>query len=252
MKEVTNQPGTAEQRHDDHVVRPRWVWAGVAAALAGTALAGFGVASWSLTPVVVGVVVSATGAVVALRGGILYDTHGVRPVRAELTELRRGAVHPGTAPGDMVTEPQVRRGAIASSMTAARAVAASEAATRPGLLRAGGMLLLAGAGLVLGAQGLYAHTHVGQHHATRDLGLAVLAAFSGLRFLVGVRPGRAWSLLAAGSGAALVAGAVLGRHDSSAGTLVEATAGACVLLAALLSLDRKRQSAHTHSTGRHL
>jgi len=170
----------------DGTVRPRWVWTGLTASLAGAGLVGLGVTIWEVGPLAAGIVLFAAGVGAAVRGGVLYDTHGARPLRAELTEVRRSEVHEGTAPGDMVADPQVRRDAHETSRTVARIAAARTTAPRPGLVRACAVLLLLAAEFVLAAQGLYAHTLLGQDHATRDLGIVILIALAGLRLLGGI------------------------------------------------------------------
>lgn len=237
--------------HTDRTVRPRWVWAGMIAALVGAAALGLGITRWSLAPVVVGAVLLAAGAAAAIRGGILYDTHSGRPLRAELSDVGHDQGHQGTSPGDMVDDSRARQDARATtSQTDARLAGAGEAPSRASMLRPGAGLLLVGAVFVLCAQGLYAHTPLGQENAVRDLGLAVVAGLAGLRLLVGNRPGRGWSLVAGCCGLALLALAVLTPHDARSGVLVEAVGGAWVVVAAGLSLDRRTRGSVV-APGRH-
>ena len=236
--------------HDDRTVRPRRIWAGLAGALLGAALVGAGITYDTIATALVGIVVLAAGSGVAVAAGIRYDTHGSRPARAELLEVREGEVHQGTAPGDMVTDPRARGHALMTSRTTEHVVAARAAAPRPGLLRAAALLLLVGGAGILGAQGLYPHTQLGQDNAVRDLGLAILICLSGLRLLVGYRPSHAPSLVAGGAGLALVLCSALTAHDAAVGSGVEAVAGAWVLGAAGLSWDRRRSRSSLSSPTR--
>ena len=227
--------------HHDPIVRPRRVWAGVTAALVGAAVLGLGITDWMIVPTVTGSAILAAGMVTAVAGGVLYDTHGARPVRAELDEVRRGDVHDGTVPGEMLGDVPQRAEARAASRTTSRVLADRATSARPAYTRAAAALLLAAAVFVLCSQGLYAHTPLGQDNAVRDLGLAIVTALAGLRLLVGNHPGRQWSALAALCGLALLGMAILSPHDRTAATIVEAVAATGVVFAAALSLDRREE-----------
>jgi hypothetical protein len=224
----------------DHRVRPRWVWSGLLLALLGTCLLALWIATWRAGAGIGGAILLVLGGAAAMRGGILYDTHGARPVAGEIDEVRDADVHRGTAPGDMITDPHLRAEARETSrMTDQLLRAAQDAPWRP-LDRLGGILLTTGAAFLVVIQGFYPHTHTGQDNATRSLLLAVVVALAALRILLGQRPGRAVSGLAGLVGVALVLLAVLTDHDRSATVVLEIVTGAWIVLASVLSLDHPR------------
>lgn len=221
----------------DHLVRPRWVWSGLILAILGACMLAFWFATWQPSTCVAGAVLLLLGSGVAVRGGILYDTHGARPVTGEVDEVRHADVHRGTAPGDMVTDARLQAEARAWSRQTDELLRASREAQRPAWDRLGAILLLSGAGFLLAAQGLYPHTQTGQNNATRSLLLGVVIALTGLRVLLASRPGRAAPGVAALAGLGLILGAVLADHDRPATVAVEIIVGAVVLVGATLSLD---------------
>jgi len=234
----------------DHVVRPRWIWSGVVLVLLGGCGLAVWVATWRPAAGVAGAVLLLLGGAAVLRGGILYDTHGLGPVTVEIDDARGGHPRPGTAPGDMVSEDRLRDEARDSTRMTDRLLHAAEASPRPPLDRVAGGLLLVAAVFLLVIQGLYPHTHAGQDNATRSLLLAVVTAFAALRILLGQRPGPAASALAGLVGIALILCALLTDHDRSATVVLEVVTGAWIVVAAVLSLDHLRDRPGDQPRGR--
>ena len=116
----------------DHRVRPRWVWSGLLLALLGTCLLALWIATWRAGAGIGGAILLVLGGAAAMRGGILYDTHGARPVAGDIDEVRDADVHRGTAPGDVITDPHLRAEARETSrMTDQLLRAAQDAPWRP-------------------------------------------------------------------------------------------------------------------------
>ncbi len=62
-----------------HLVRPRWVWSGLALLLGGSALVALGMVLTSLSVILVGLAGLVVGGIVAVYGGIIHDSRSVRP-----------------------------------------------------------------------------------------------------------------------------------------------------------------------------
>ncbi len=240
MPERSPAPGQSTDPEPAHLVHPRRVWAGLALALVGAAALGLGIAASDVVVGAVGCVLLAVGAAVGIWGGILYDTHGARPVTAELGELRRGEVHPGTAPGDMADSPEARRDSAATEGTRRAVIPAAGRPGRRSYAKAGGFGLLIAAALILCAQGFFAHTATGQQNAVRDLGIAIVCGAVALRVLTSAGRHRVASILGVLCGVALVVLAFVSDHDGPAVPALEAITGAWVVVSALATLDVHR------------
>ena len=226
----------------DHLVRPRRMWSGVGIALVGAALLAVFTATWQPIVGIVGAVLLVAGGLTAVLGGALFDTHdGSRPLSAEVDDLRAANSHSGTRAGDMITDPRIRAHAALASRRSSAVRRTSQRRARPALQPLGAWLLLGGALALILAQGSYAHTQVGQHDATRSLLLAVIVGLAGLRIMLARRPGRFPSGVALVAGLLLIAFAVFTDHDRQALVDLELVVGSCIVLAALLSLDRPRE-----------
>ena len=90
-----------------HLVRPRWVWGGLAVAIIGMCVVAVGVIVLSLVWSLVGCVVGVAGGLTMLRGGVMNDVGGVS--RSELDDVIHGGTHQGQAPGDMISDPRTER-----------------------------------------------------------------------------------------------------------------------------------------------
>ncbi|MGZ4298827.1 MAG: hypothetical protein ACXVVK_17455, partial [Solirubrobacteraceae bacterium] len=153
-------------------VRPRRMWSGVIVALCGSGLLALWTTTWHAAAGIAGSVLLVTGGLIALWGGILYDTHGGRPLRAEFEDLREARSHEGTAAGDMIADPRLRAHAAFTSRRSKGVRRAAQRTGRPSLQPLGSWLLLIGATSLILAQSWYPHTHTGQVNVIRALLIA--------------------------------------------------------------------------------
>lgn len=223
-------------RHRQHLVRPRWVWAGLVLALIGASVLGLGVASLSWTLSVLGAVLLLVGASGSLRGGVLYDAVPSFVLGKELHQVREGHIHEGVAPGDTVTSLPARKDAIESNQRTRELEAAAQ---HPRNVRwapvAGWLLVLITAVLIMSQWELVAPTATGRSNSFRDTGLAILLGLGGLR--LAVAPGRhpiaaSITLLA---GLSLVLGGVLANHSHTGLAIVEVASGCLAILCSLIA-----------------
>ncbi|MGA8846898.1 MAG: hypothetical protein WB471_09825 [Nocardioides sp.] len=229
-------------RTADRAVRPRGVWAGVALAVVGASLAGLGVALGSWVISLVGVAVLLAGAVVGARSGVLYDVRGVDSVSDELSDIRHDATYSGVAPGDMSDQESAQETSRRMDRRRENILAERAGAPRPALAPlAGGTLVLVGVVLLVAQGTLYPSGATGQSNAGRALAVAIVAAATGLRYLVAT--GRHWGFAAAAlaAGAALTVSGVLTGHTRDATVGLEITCGLVVVASAVIGVLSPRR-----------
>lgn len=220
-----------------HTVKPRWVWGGLGLAIAGIALIGVGLTVEPRRWIFVGVLVFIVGAAVALRGGILFDVHRTSPVKAEVQQVLHGTHRPGTAPGQMVHDPNAQRDARAATQVTRKLEAGSRATPTPSWSPVTGwMLLLVTVVLAASQWELVAHDATGRSNSFRDTGLAILIGLAGLRFVVSSERHWVAGPIAIASGAALILGGWLAEHHSMGLAGVEIVCGALTIAAAVGAL----------------
>jgi hypothetical protein len=229
---MTGRDSQEQSRHQ-RSVRPRWVWGGLAVAIAGAALLGLGVAMLSWTVSVIGTVLLVLGAAAAVRGGALYDAVGEFEMHHELEQVRGGDVHGGVAPGENVTTPAARRDAIETDRAVGERLARAHRVSTRWAPVAGGMLLLVTAVLLASQWEGVTSTATGRGNSVRDTCLAVILGLGGIRLVTA--PGRhlfavVVSLLA---GLGVVLGGLLADHKSSGLAIVEVSCGLVAVLCAL-------------------
>lgn len=220
-----------------HLVRPRWVWSGLALLLGGSAIVALGMVLTSLPVILVGLAALVVGSIVALYGGITHDSHSVRPLGQDLADVRAGNAHAVIAPRPRSQAAKSRSREM--DETRERLVATSQDTPAPQLLPIGSVLVLTVCIWLLVAQwSVYPASATGQHNALRDLGIAIVLALTALRLML-AGP-RLWaSLVIVAGGCALVVFGSVMRHDSTATAVSEVTCGAIALLGAVLTLDRR-------------
>lgn len=216
------------------VVRPRWIWIGLLAAVVGMVVAGLGVTwlswPWSLA----GALVLLSGIALALAGGVMYDAH-VAPPSQELHQVLEGGVQDGLSWHETSATPTSRRRARQLEHRLDALEAATRQAPRPYPVRPAAVALIVVAVFLLVAQWeLYPTETPGQTNANRALGCAIVIAVCGLRVAVGQphRPRRSWAAVAAVAGLLLLLNGLLSPHERFATALAECVCGGIVLLSA--------------------
>ncbi len=219
------------------MVRPRWVWSGLALLLGGSALVALGMVLTSLPVILVGLAGLVVGGIVAVYGGITHDSHSVRPLRQDIADVRAGNAHTVVAPRPRGQDAQSRSRQM--DETRERLLAASQDTPVPHLLPIGTVLVLTVCVWLLVAQwSVYPTSAIGQLNALRDLGIAIVLALTALRLMLAGPRTWATLVIVAGGCALVVFGSVM-RHDSTAIAVSEVTSGAIALLGAVLTLDRR-------------
>lgn len=239
----THTPHQSERAGGQHLVRPRRVWGGLGLALLGAVVLGLGVSLTSWAWSVPGVVLLLAGGVLGAAGGGLYDVRS-GSVSTELEDVRRGEVHEGVAPGEMVEDPQAQQKSHDLDRQREELIRRTHEAPRPPLAPMGAAVALLVAVFLLVAQWeLYPIGKLPQTNANWSLGFAVLAGLAALR-LLGAQRGRhpLAALLVVASGAGLLLRAFLASHETGSTTAAEATCGVLLVLsglAAATSPDRE-------------
>lgn len=240
---------TSSRSSTRRMVRPRWVWGGTVISIVGLALLSVGAVLLSWPWSVLGGAIAVAGAVVAWRGGVLYDVH-TSAALSEVGQVAHGTVHEGVAPGQTVaTSAAARRRTTEVERRRRRLESAAMMSPRPGPTRpAGWLLLLIAVFLTVAQWALYPLERPGQTNAVRALGAAIVLALTGMRLISAVsRPPRVAALVCIVVGLALLANAVFAEHDVDATAASEGVcgalavvAGAVVLVAASSRNDRRR------------
>jgi hypothetical protein len=234
----------SSESHDRpvHLVRPRWVWIGVATAIVGMVLAGvemmIGTTAWTL----VGAAVIIIGLAVGWLGGIMYDVHATKALHHEVPEIIRGDVHEGISPSDQrhgqLTKRQAEPQGSQQSPTLGNPTPA--VIPTPALAPLGAMGLLVLACWLLAGRWLvsYPKTVHGYANGEHDLTFAIVVALCAI-WLRQIGPNKIMTGLASLWGVLLVVAAVALPHDASGVEWDEATVGVLVLLCAGLTLSAK-------------
>jgi len=234
--------GPARTDGPTRTVRPLGVWAGLALGVAGAVTAGVGVAIASWVVSAIGVAVLVVGAVVGARSGGLYDVHGVSSLGAEVGDIVDNRTYEGVAPGDQVVHDDVRATSRAMDERREKIIEDRAATRRPPLAPiAGGVLLVVAIALLLAQGQVYPREPEAQVDAQRALGLAIVAAAAGLRYLVS--PGRHVFFAAAAllAGVALVLSGLLVDHLTQGPVVLELVTGVVTILATATALASPRR-----------
>lgn len=235
------QGGHGKQRK--HLVRPRYVWGGLAVGVLGMVIIGFGdgLSSWPIA--IVGIVLLVVGGLVGWRGGALYDARSGFSLESEMKDVKEGNVHGGTKAGDEVHGALAHRESAEADRTRQLTTSATLQAQRPGLSVLGAILLVGGAAFVLATQGMYPHTHTGQGNGLRDLALAVLGGLVGLLVLLSPRRHPIGAAIALICAVGLVLQAWLAPHDADRTIGFEIFVAILFGLGGLMALDVRRPRA---------
>jgi hypothetical protein len=235
----------SSESHDRpvHLVRPRWVWIGVATAIVGMVLAGvemmIGTTTWTL----VGAAVTIIGLAVGWRGGIMYDVHASKALHHEVPEIIRNDVHQGISPSDQRHGQPTKRQAEPHNGQRSQPPAAPAAPTAiptPALAPLGVMGLLVLACWLLVGRWIvsYPKTVHGYTNGEHDLALAIVVALCAI-WMRQIGPNKVMTSLTSLWGVLLLVAATALPHDASGVAWDEATVGVLVVLCAGLTLSVK-------------
>lgn len=228
-------------RSTDHApVRPRWVWAGAVALLAGMVLVGVGVGFSSWPWAIAGVVVLVLGAGVARHGRILHDVGG-SDARTVVREVKEGDVRQGVKPGDMAEDDDVRRNAARA--TAQTRAVLSRHQPRAGWTAGGGLLIGAAAAGLLGAQlSLYRDTAGDRQHSVTMLAPLILLGLCAVGLLTSAeRSHRLLALVGVLAGVLTLLVACLVGTVVTEGRVFECVCGGVAVLGGLAAFVRPVQ-----------
>ena len=233
---MTTDDSAPGLRRARRLVRPRWVWGGLAGALSGAVVLSIGVVVLSVPLSLTGTVLLLLGAACSVRGGVLYDAVPGFSPRQELRRVRDGPVHPGVAAGDMVGTDRARRDAVASNhLTRDLERAAHHPERAQWAPVAGWTCMLITATLVVSQWNLVAHNATGASNSFRDTGWAILLGLSGMRVAVVAGRHRISAAVILVSGLGLGLGGMLAEHDHFGLQMVEVTTGCLAIACALVA-----------------
>lgn len=219
-----------------HLVRPRWVWGGLAVALFGAAGVGLGIALLSLWICLVGSAVLIAGMVSSVAGGIFYDSASSLSARRELRQVADRDVHPGAPAADVVNDPAARRGAAQANVRS-RAARSKSAPPGTSLAPPAGWLLVGMALFVMISQPWFiAYADGGRGSAQVVIGLVIVIGLSGLRIALGSGRFIIAGTVVGLAGAGLVIGGILAERDREILAVVEVLCGAITIVIAAVVL----------------
>lgn len=225
---------------DRHKIRPRWVWIGLLAGLAGLVVVSLGLMATSWTVAVPGIVLAAAGAVAAIYGGLYYDVAGRATTTNPAKDVRENPVTERPGPEAHIEDDKAEAKSRVVDERRREFLDAAMHHPFPSTVPLGAGLVLLVCVWVLLAQGaLYPHTSLGQGHALLDMGVAIVLALAAMRLLLAAP--RVWLsvLVAIGGVTYLLVGLLIG-HDSRSVEIAELAYGVLVLLGAALTLDRRK------------
>ena len=227
---------TDRSRHRP-LVRPRWVWGGLLAALVGIVVLGIGIMMLSAVVSAVGAVVLLAGGAASTYGGVMDDAGPHVTPQEELEQVEHGVVHEGVAPGDTLDDRRARQDA--RQTTARTDTTLARPRTLPAFAPVAGWTMLGiAAFIVLSQPWLLARTATGQDSAFRDGGLAIVLGLAGIRIATTSGRHLGSGVVALLAGAGLLIGGLVAEHGVAALAGVEVVLGLITVLAAGLALAR--------------
>lgn len=229
---------TSKWSRPDHstrrpLVRPRWVWGGLAVALAGLGVLGLGIALLSLWCSITGAALLVLGAASSVAGGIMYDASPELSAGTEMRQIVRGDVHEAVSTRESVREPKrtAPRGTDHRQNRRPPQSATnhlSPTRTDRGLVPARDHYLRSRQPTLVPA-----HSANGHDSALRDTGLVILSGLAGIRIATGVGRHLMAVALATLAGLGLLLGGLFAQHDRTDLVIVETTCGVITIVLAL-------------------
>ena len=219
-----------------HRVHPRWVWGGLAVALLGAAILAIGVALlWTITSIV-GAAVLCGGALMAITGGVMNDSHSQLTAQEEARQVAEGDVHEGVPPGEMLHGQVINRDAARSSARTRSVIRRANTRVPVPWAPLSGWLLFALAWFVALSQPWFiGHTATGGDTAARDGGLAIIVGLSGFRIATAQGLPRIAIGVAALAGVGFVLGGLLAAHSGRGIPIVETAFGVLTIIASVVA-----------------
>ncbi|MBA8803297.1 hypothetical protein FB382_001588 [Nocardioides ginsengisegetis] len=229
---------TSKWSRPDHstrrpLVRPRWVWGGLAVALAGLGVLGLGIALLSLWCSITGAALLVLGAASSVAGGIMYDASPELSAGTEMRQIVRGDVHEAVSTRESVREPNARLHAAQTTARTDALLRARPTTSRPLAPIAGWSLLGITTFVVVSQPWFLAHSANGHDSALRDTGLVILSGLAGIRIATGVGRHLMAVALATLAGLGLLLGGLFAQHDRTDLVIVETTCGVITIVLAL-------------------
>jgi hypothetical protein len=170
-------------------VRPRFVWLGVVVVVVGGVLVAAGLIDSMKALWIAGLVVLAGGALLCLRGGIMYDAGAHATLGNQLEHAMKGEELSGVAPGAMVDVPEERAAEI-ERPSAVEPLEDPQLAAWVDVASPSGWVMLLAAFAVVGSEWtLMTDSLNGQNNGYIDTAAAIFLGLAGLRCLSpGVHP----------------------------------------------------------------
>jgi hypothetical protein len=222
-------------------VRPRLVWGGTAAAVAGMVAVALGMVLDRTGLTVAGAALVLLALAVAWRGGIMYDVH-TRGSGEDVGSVVAGERHEGVVPGEEIDDETAERRAAGLAEQKRADLRGSEREGHSPTAPLGAYLLVVLAVWLLIGQWLlgYRYTDPGQNAALRDQGFAVVVGLAGIRLAVAPhsRPATLVGLLA---GILLVLAGALLPHSTTQAAANEVVTGVLVIIAGALTWPAGRR-----------
>ncbi|WGL51034.1 hypothetical protein P5P86_13790 [Nocardioides sp. BP30] len=226
---------------DQPRIRPRPLWAGVAVVIVGGCLLAVGLIA-SLTALwIAGIVVLAAGALLCLRGGIMYDAGAHTSPGREMHHVVTGGELEGVTPGERLDLPEARALVAAD---AARTVELYSEVPGPFVspwlaVPSGWVMLMCSVSLIVSEWMLMGDSVNSQNNSYIETAGAIFLGLAGMRCLSpGVHPGA--GLVSILTGVGIVLQAVFASEQSIGDHVVRYGTGGIAVLAGLAVLAAAR------------
>ncbi len=217
------------------IVRPRWVWGGVALLVVGVACLAAAVITLQVWVAVVGAVLLLAGLVAGARGNLPHDSAAHTSPGQVVEDVADHRSERAVDPGERVHDAEVEQHAREAESRRRAAIDTPQAG--PGLAPVGIAAVLAVCGWLAVAQVFDPYSATGQQVALRDIGVAVPVALAAMVLRTRGTHVVALGLVVLG-GVGLVLMALLAPHSVAWTPWSEGLSGLVLLLGAALAARR--------------